>query len=137
MLCQYCGKHHVSFSTFLECIVMATMEIQAQLTNDYLCKGDKTSVKVNSMFDKELETEQKAKLYTNLIYLYFNKKLSKYYTTERYQRIINIFQKEIDNKTDQYWNYNNHVRNTARMLRNSQMRNYLKGQIANYERQHN
>lgn len=131
---DYCAKHHVSYSTFTECLVMATTEIQKQLVNDYLCKGDKTSLKVNSKWDIELEQVEKAKLYTNLIYLYFNKKLSSYYTNDRYQRIMQIFQKEIDKKTDQYWNYNNFIRNEARMLKNKNTRDYLAKKLASYDR---
>lgn len=133
-LLNYCSKHHVSFSTIAEKLTYAFVEKQQILCESYLSKGQKTSIKVNSNWDDKLNTNQKAILYTNLLYLYFNKKLKNYFDEERYKRLISIFQKEIDKCEDTYWNYNNHIRNEARMLKNKNTREYLKRKLEQYEK---
>lgn len=129
----FCKNHHVSYSTCIEKLVHATAQIQKQLINDYIVKGKKTSVKVNSLWDQELTMEEKAKLYSNLVYLYFNRKLDTYYTEKRWKEIQTIFINNINEAKDNYYNYNSHIRNEARMLKNKNVRNYLKRKLAQYE----
>lgn len=133
LLTIFCKNHHVSYSTCIEKLVHATAQIQNQLINDYIVKGQKTSVKVNSNWDIKLTKEEKAKLYSNLIYLYFNKKLDTYYTDKRWKDIQKIFIDNINESKDNYYNYNSHIRNEARMLKNKDVRNYLKRKLAQYD----
>ena len=136
-LCQYCKKHHISFSTLIEIMCMTYQfygifdKIKETYLTDYIDKKwQKTSVKPKEPpLLKDYKHEEKSRIYSNLIYLFFEKKTTKYIAEEQDKKAREVINKQVQERYDQYANYNEYLRNTTRALKNKSIRAYFKRKI--------
>lgn len=135
-------KYRVSLTTIADVVTKITFKYFLQneeklegndklkkLFKEYLyIKGRKTSIKEPKGYKKEeggqyitgntyAQNVSKSRFVTNCLVIYIKKEIKKHIREELAEHYWNDINKELTNRKDEFWNYNDHIRLQRRMLR--------------------
>lgn len=120
------------FETYHTFIQLGNEEQIRKLTEEYIYKnGAKTSIKKPNVMKSNgifKDTKKKSRFATNVLKIYLYKDIKNY--TEDKELISSFYNKVNEKMTktqDQYWNYNNYLRNFMRTLKDN--KNYIQENI--------
>ena len=130
-------KYQLSLTTIVDILVFTTTKLLKstekleELTSKYVYKkGGKTSIKKPKIF-RELKWQniKENRFATNVLMIYLHKDISKWLEKEDITKYYNMCNEKMTKTTDEFWNYNQHIRMQRRMLREN--KEYFKKELEN------
>lgn len=120
---EYQNKYKVSLSTLANEIVnryWIFKACQTLLTIEYICKTqDKKRTTIKPKNDMFKINENVSMIYSNALFIFMTKQEKLIGLGEMKEKVRNEIYNALQEKREIYWNYNDQIRNTRRMIKSN------------------